>query len=220
MVTWPILISLAVISGLIPGPMAMPIFFLLLVLFFVALCWSVVPPIRRWARAETDSLSPIFTRLIKSIVIPAAIVAGLVYLLKTTTEDEDISFPTPKTSFSSSSDSRSQILQGRLHATYRLPLGSERSLAVASIAKDAAMAGKPEIVEAACQAINPRGTESNQDNLTNTTRYQCALILGRAGYTSEATQIASKITNPLKRTALMKISKGDFEDNSIPPLDN
>ena len=215
-VTWPLLMGTAVISNLLPGPMAMPIFLLICLLVFIALCWSIAPPIRRWARTETDSLSPIFGRLLMSIGIPALLIAVYVIWMKSPTNHGDVI----DLGVFESGDAQAEILQGRLHATYRLPLGSERSLAIAAIAKDAALAGKPEIAEAACQAINPRETESNQDNLTNTTRYQCALILGRAGYTLEATEIASKITNSLKRTALIKISQGDFEDNSIPPLDN
>jgi len=215
-VTWPILMGTAVVSGLLPGPMALPIFFLICLLVFIALCWSIAPPIRRWARAEADSLSPIFSRLLKSIGIPALLTTIYLVWLKPPTNHGDVI----DLGVIESGDAQAKILQGRLHATYRMPHGDERSFAVASIAKDAALAGKPKIAEAACQAIISRGYELYPVGLSHTTRYQCALILGRLGYTSEATEMASKITNSLKRAALIKISKGDFDDISIPQLEN
>jgi hypothetical protein len=74
-----------------------------------------------------------------------------------------------------------------------------------------ALAGEAELAEIACQSISI-------DSTRNTARYKCALILARQGNTSQASNIASKITiSSLRQTALLKIARGEFEDNSIPP---
>jgi serine/threonine protein kinase len=208
--TWPILFLLGIISAFIPGPMETKFTFLILLISFGVICWALIPTLRRWARSE-QSLSPIFMRLIAVVAIPVLLSFGAVDWLTNVRDQDDGSRRSLSKSFVTSNDSQTRELAGKLEAALQLPPNSQKSLTIASIAVEIALAGKPKLAEHACAAVSI-------DSVRSTARYKCALILGRQGFTSDASAIAGKITQPsLKRTALLKIAKGEFDDNSIPP---
>lgn len=210
--TWPILILMGIINGFIPGPMEPQFFFLILLISFCVICWALIPTLRRWARNE-QSLTPLLMRFIVVIGIPVLLSLGAVNGLtnvKNRNQDDGNRVSLSK-SFTSSNDPKTRELAGKLEAALHLPSGSQKYETIPSLAVEIALAGKPELAEQACQSISI-------DSKRNSTRYQCALILGRQGLTSEASGIARKISIPtLRRTALLKIAKGEFDDNSIPP---
>ena len=212
--TWPFIVLLVIISMFIPGPMETKFVFLILLISFSVICWALIPTLRRWARNE-QSLGALSIRFIAVIGIPVLLSFGVVDGLVTEWRKD----PEPSISETSVTAyySQSRELEGKLRAARELPPGSQRALTFASVAEEAALEGRLSIAFVACQEIDGPG-QKNHETLANTTRYKCALILGRQGYTSEATQIASKISaESLKRTALIKISKREFDDNSIPP---
>ena len=208
--TWPILILLAISSALLPGPMAMPLLFIILLITFAALCWALVPTLRRWGLNQ-QSLVPLFKRFLIAIGFSFLFTFVILPLFKIqTTSDLPAASSVPET-YANSSDPKTRELAGKLQAALQLPSTSQKSLTIASTALEIALAGEAELAEIACQSISI-------DSTRNTARYKCALILARQGNTSQASNIASKITiSSLRQTALLKIARGEFEDNSIPP---
>ena len=208
--TWPILILLAISSALLPGPMAMPLLFIILLITFAALCWALVPTLRRWGLNQ-QSLVPLFKRFLIAIGFSFLFTFVILPLFKIqTTSDLPAASSVPET-YANSSDPKTRELAGKLQAALQLPSTSQKSLIIASTALEIALAGEAELAEIACQSISI-------DSTRNTARYKCALILARQGNTSQASNIASKITiSSLRQTALLKIARGEFEDNSIPP---
>lgn len=208
--TWPILILLAISSALLPGPMAMPLLFIILLITFAALCWALVPTLLRWGLNQ-QSLVPLFKRFLIAIGFSFLFTFVILPLFKIqTTSDLPAASSVPET-YANSSDPKTRELAGKLQAALQLPSTSQKSLTIASTALEIALAGEAELAEIACQSISI-------DSTRNTARYKCALILARQGNTSQASNIASKITiSSLRQTALLKIARGEFEDNSIPP---
>lgn len=208
--TWPILILLAISSALLPGPMAMPLLFIILLITFAALCWALVPTLLRWGLNQ-QSLVPLFKRFLIAIGFSFLFTFVILPLFKIqTTSDLPAASSVPET-YANSSDPKTRELAGKLQAALQLPSTSQKSLIIASTALEIALAGEAELAEIACQSISI-------DSTRNTARYKCALILARQGNTSQASNIASKITiSSLRQTALLKIARGEFEDNSIPP---
>lgn len=208
--TWPILILLAISSALLPGPMAMPLLFIILLITFAVLCWALVPTLRRWGLNQ-QSLVPLFKRFVIAIGFSFLFTFVILPLFKIqTTSDLPTGSTVPET-YANSSDPKTRELAGKLQAALQLPSTSQKSLTIASTALEIALAGEAELTEIACQSISI-------DSTRNTARYKCALILARQGNTSQASNIASKITiSSLRQTALLKIARGEFEDNSIPP---
>ncbi len=74
--TWPIFISVALVSAFLPGPMDMMLGALILLAGFMAFCWALVPPVRRWARNEAKSLGSALGRYL--------LVMGIFFLLALT----------------------------------------------------------------------------------------------------------------------------------------
>ena len=208
---WPVLVLMVIINMFIPGPMESKFFSLILLISFGIICWSLIPTLRRWALNE-QSRAPLFIRFIAVIGIPVLLEFGAADGLTTARDFGGFQAPPPVVgSYSSSDDPQARELAGKLEAALLLPSTSQKSLTIAALAEEIALAGKPQLTEQACQSISI-------DSTRNTARYKCALILGRQGMTLDASFIAGKISiSSLRRTALLKIAKGEFDDNSIPP---
>ncbi len=163
--TWPFLIFLGLLIAIVPAPGLYEVLLVLLV-GFIALGWAIVPPLCRWARNESNSLSPIFGRLAIAFGVPALAIILLVVVLKSTNSDDP-----PNDSPANASDAQSELLEAELEAAQEIGPGSKRAYALAAFAERAAQAGQAAITEQACWSITEytkRGEISDYESLSNT----------------------------------------------------
>lgn len=210
--TWPILFSVALVSSFLPGPIAMMIHALILLASLLAFCWALVPPVRRWARNEAKSLSPVLWRFLLVMVIFFIIALMLPSLFGSMNGQEERDGPDGVERVEQTS--RSDKLIKKLDAAWQLPSGYQRAVAIASVAESAAIAGETEVVQLACGSIREGGEDGPEpriEKLADDTRAKCALILARQGLTRAANVLAAQITSESRRKEVMlKIANEDF----------
>jgi len=100
----------------------------------------------------------------------------------------------------------SSALAGRLKAAQAITDFSERNNSLSQLAKDAADAGDPALVNESLQGIN-------DFSLRNDTTASAALKLGKAGKGDDAVTVAQTIGDlSVRDRVLIKLSKGDYSE--------